>query len=124
MGSVQQKAVKASGLRAVREALGTKWADVEAFVDSESFPVVVKPVESCGSDGVKLCKTKEEARDHFDLLMNSQRKVGAQGAAVLCQEFLKGKEYVDPADCVVSVLNKSPGLTAGQVVSDLGMKGL
>jgi len=92
--SVQQKAVKASGLRAVREALGTKWADVEAFVDSESFPVVVKPVESCGSDGVKLCKTKEEARDHFDLLMNSQRKVGAQGAAVLCQEFLKGKEYV------------------------------
>jgi solute carrier family 25 phosphate transporter 3 len=29
-----------------------------------------------------------------------------------------------PADCVVSVLNKSPELTAGQVVKDLGMKGL
>jgi len=29
-----------------------------------------------------------------------------------------------PADCVVSVLNKSPNLTAGQVVNDLGMKGL
>merc|ERR1711884_400037 len=29
-----------------------------------------------------------------------------------------------PADCVVSVLNKSPGLTAGQVVKDLGMSGL
>merc|ERR1711972_815180 len=29
-----------------------------------------------------------------------------------------------PADCVVSVLNKSPNLSAGQVVSDLGMKGL
>ena len=29
-----------------------------------------------------------------------------------------------PADCVVSVLNKSPDLTAGQVVKDLGMKGL
>lgn len=92
--SVQQKAVKAAGLRAVREALGTEWGEVEAFVDSESFPVVVKPVESCGSDGVKLCKTKQEAKDHFNLLMHSQRKVGAQGAAVLCQEFLKGKEYV------------------------------
>merc|ERR1712048_1175671 len=100
MGSVQQKAVKASGLRAVREALGTKWADVEAFVDSESFPVVVKPVESCGSDGVKLCKTKQDAKDHFNLLMHSQRKVGAQGAAVLCQEFLRGKEYVvDHVSC-------------------------
>jgi len=98
--SVQQKAVKAAGLRAVREALGTQWVDVEAFVESESFPVVVKPVESCGSDGVKLCKTKEDARAHFDLLMNSQRKVGAQGAAVLCQEFLKGKEYVvDHVSC-------------------------
>merc|ERR1712050_253200 len=40
------------------------------------------------------CTTKEEAQAHFHLLMESQRKVGAQGAAVLCQEFLKGKEYV------------------------------
>jgi len=48
--------------------------------------------------GVKLCKTKEEARSHFNLLMEGQRKCGAQGAAVLCQEFLKGKEYV--IDCV------------------------
>lgn len=92
--SVQQRAVKAAGLRAVREALGTTWGEVEAFVDREPMPVVVKPVESCGSDGVKLCQTREEAKAHFQLLMESQRKCGAQGAAVLCQEFLKGKEYV------------------------------
>merc|ERR1712066_478350 len=64
------------------------------FVESESFPIVVKPVESCGSDGVKICRTGKEVQDHFSLLMEGQRKVGAQGAAVLCQEFLKGKEYV------------------------------
>jgi len=92
--SVQQKAVKAAGLRAVREACGKRWCEVESFVKSESFPVVVKPVESCGSDGVKLCNTLQEAQAHFNLLMDSQRKVGAQGAAVLVQEFLKGKEYV------------------------------
>jgi biotin carboxylase len=68
--------------------------DVESFVLSETFPVVVKPVESCGSDGVKLCKDLQETEDHFQLLMESQRKVGAQGAAVLCQEFLRGTEYV------------------------------
>merc|ERR1712176_457822 len=28
-----------------------------------------------------------------------------------------------PADCVVSVLNKTPGVSAGQVVKDLGFKG-
>lgn len=92
--SVQQRTVKAAGLRAVREALGKKWEEVESFVDTEHFPIVVKPVESAGSDGVKLCTTKVEARDHFQLLMESQRKCGSQGAAVLCQEFLKGKEYV------------------------------
>jgi len=51
-------------------------------------------VESAGSDGVKMCHTVEEAEEHFALLMNSQRKVGSQNASVLCQEFLKGKEYV------------------------------
>merc|ERR1719401_1728146 len=92
--SVQQKAIKAAGLRAVREACGKTYSEVSAFVESEAFPIVVKPVESCGSDGVKICRTEKEVQDHFSLLMDGQRKVGAQGAAVLCQEFLKGTEYV------------------------------
>ena len=93
--SVQQEAVRASGLRACREACSTTWdAKVAAFCESEPFPIVVKPVESAGSDGVMLCHSVEEAHAHFDLLMSSQRKAGASGAAVLCQEFLKGKEYV------------------------------
>jgi len=92
--NVQQKLVKASGLRAAREACGTSWLEVAPFVDSESLPVVVKPVESAGSDGVKLCHSKEEVQEHFQVLMQAQRKVGSQGAAVLVQEFLQGKEYV------------------------------
>lgn len=91
---VQQDAVRRSGLRAVREACGTAWEDVASFLETESLPVVVKPVESAGSDGVKLCRTKEEAEAHFKLLMTSQRKLGAQGAAVLVQEFLAGEEFV------------------------------
>jgi len=92
--NVQQQLVKARGLRAVREACGTRWEDVEAFVMSESMPVVVKPVEAAGSDGVKVCQSVEEAKEHFDVLMSAQKKVGGQNAAVLCQEFLKGREYV------------------------------
>eukprot|EP00931_Biecheleriopsis_adriatica_P118892 TRINITY_DN941_c0_g1_i3.p1 TRINITY_DN941_c0_g1~~TRINITY_DN941_c0_g1_i3.p1 ORF type:complete len:430 (-),score=82.24 TRINITY_DN941_c0_g1_i3:171-1460(-) len=91
---VQQELVKAAGLRSVRQAGGTKLSDVEDFLASEPMPVVVKPVESAGSDGVKLCTSIEDAKAHFELLMSSQRKVGSQNASVLCQEFLKGKEYV------------------------------
>ena len=42
-----------------------------------------------------MASHEEEATEHFHLLMYAQQKVGAQGAAVLCQEFLLGKEYVD-----------------------------
>jgi hypothetical protein len=91
---VQQEAVKEAGLRSVRSTCGTKWEEVAAFTEEEQFPIIVKPVESAGSDGVKLCHTVEEACEHFKLLMSSQRKCGAQGAAVLLQEFLRGKEYI------------------------------
>ena len=91
---LQQELTKKAGLRSVRQAGGTQLSDVVEFLQTEQMPVVVKPTESAGSDGVKLCHTKEEAEEHFNLLMNSQQKIGSQGAAVLCQEFLKGKEYV------------------------------
>eukprot|EP00441_Pelagodinium_beii_P044186 CAMPEP_0197651852 /NCGR_PEP_ID=MMETSP1338-20131121/34091_1 /TAXON_ID=43686 ORGANISM="Pelagodinium beii, Strain RCC1491" /NCGR_SAMPLE_ID=MMETSP1338 /ASSEMBLY_ACC=CAM_ASM_000754 /LENGTH=516 /DNA_ID=CAMNT_0043226603 /DNA_START=126 /DNA_END=1676 /DNA_ORIENTATION=- len=98
--SVQQRAVKAEGLRAVREALGSTWDEVSDFVDQEPLPIVVKPVEGGGSYGVKLCGTRQEAKAHFNLLIDGQRKRSAGGAAVLCQEFLKGQEYVvDHVSC-------------------------
>jgi len=93
---LQQELIKAAGLRSVRQAGSGNFADVEEFLRTEQYPVVVKPVESAGSDGVKLCHNFEEAKEHFHLLMNSQQRVGGSGAhaAVLCQEFLRGKEYV------------------------------
>merc|ERR1712151_1455242 len=92
--SEQQKLVKAAGLRATREASGTILASVQEFLRTEPMPCIVKPTESCGSDGVKKCKSISEAEDHFELLMRSQKKAGAQNGAVICQEFLAGQEYV------------------------------
>lgn len=91
---LQQELIRKIGLRSVRQAGGDKFEDVEPFLKRETYPVVVKPVESAGSDGVKLCHSFEEAQDHFHLLMNSQMVNGGDCPAVLCQEFLRGKEYV------------------------------
>merc|ERR1712060_311880 len=71
--SEQQKLVKAAGLRSTREARGTVLADVREFLQKEPMPCIVKPTESCGSDGVKKCSTVEEAEAHFELLMRSQK---------------------------------------------------
>lgn len=91
---LQQELIAKRGLRAVRQAGGAKFEEVEEFLKTEPFPIVLKPVESAGSDGVKLCHTFEEAKEHFDVLMKSQMVNGGDCPAVLCQEFLRGKEYV------------------------------
>lgn len=91
---VQQELIKQAGLRGVRQAGSDKFEEVETFLKTESYPVVLKPTESAGSDGVKLCYSFEEAKEHFHKLMNSQLVNGGDCPSVLCQEFLKGTEYV------------------------------
>jgi predicted ATP-grasp superfamily ATP-dependent carboligase len=91
---VQQELIRQAGLRAVRQAGGTRFSEVENFLTTESYPVVLKPTESAGSDGVKLCHAFCDAQEHFETLMNSQMVNGGDCPAVLCQEFLKGDEYV------------------------------
>jgi hypothetical protein len=91
---IQQELISQQGLRSVRQAGGHKFEDIEAFLKTEEFPVVLKPTESAGSDGVKLCNDFQEAKDHFHVLMKSQMVNGGNCPAVLAQEFLRGKEYV------------------------------
>ena len=90
----QQEIIRKHGLRSIRQAGGAEFSQVEEFLRSESYPVVLKPSEAAGSEGVKLCNSFDEAKDHFEVLMNSQLQVGGDCPAVLCQEFLRGKEYV------------------------------
>jgi biotin carboxylase len=97
---LQQKLVKAAGLRSARTVSGTQWEQVAAFAETEQYPVVLKPIESAGADGFKLCHSTEEAREHFEFLNQSSRWCGAQGSDVLLQEFLQGTEYVvDHVSC-------------------------
>lgn len=113
---LQQELIRDNGLRAVRQAGGREFHEVESFLRSEEYPVVLKPVESAGSDGVKLCHDFNEAKAHFDVLMKSQMVNGGEVPAVLCQEFLRGKEYVVDhvsrdgvhKTCMVWVYDKRP----------------
>lgn len=67
---------------------------MEDFLRSEQFPVVLKPTDSAGSDGVKLCHSFEQAKAHFHHLLTVEAVNGGYNKQVLCQEFLQGKEYV------------------------------
>lgn len=91
---VQQELAQKHGLRSIRQAAGSNFEDVKGFLETQTYPIVLKPVESGGSDGVKLCHTFQEAQAHFHLLMKSTMVDGGAVTSVLCQEFLQGTEFV------------------------------
>jgi biotin carboxylase len=69
---VQQELVKKAGLRSVRQASGSTFEHVQDFLMTEKYPVILKPLDSAGSDGVKLCRSFQEAKEHFDFLMKHE----------------------------------------------------
>lgn len=91
---IQQELIRDAGMRSVRQAAGSKWEHVVDFLHTEQYPVVLKPTDSAGSDGVKLCHNIEEAKEHFHHLFEVEAVNGGFNTEVLCQEFLRGKEYV------------------------------
>ncbi|KAG6617631.1 Argininosuccinate lyase 2 [Phytophthora cinnamomi] len=94
--------VRAAGLRAVAQVQATKWSQVEAFVQKElvpllkggDFKVIVKPVESAGSDDVTLCHSMDEVRAAFGSIQGKINGLGLENQATLVQEYLDGTEYV------------------------------
>ncbi|ETL48782.1 hypothetical protein L916_01667 [Phytophthora nicotianae] len=99
---VMGEKVRASGLRAVAQVQATKWSQVESFVKKELIPmlkggdfkVIVKPVESAGSDDVMLCHSMEEVRTAFGNIQGKINGLGLENQATLVQEYLDGTEYV------------------------------
>ena len=91
---VQQDLARAAGLRAVRQASGSTFADVKDFLETEPYPLIIKPLDSAGSDGVKLVHTYQEAKDYVHKLLGSPSINGGYCEELLCQEYLRGKEYV------------------------------
>jgi len=61
---IMGEVVRGAGIRAVKQIKASTWQEVDAFLDEWSpipFKVIVKPLDSAGSDGVTLCLSKESA---------------------------------------------------------------
>lgn len=65
-----------------------EWAERAA-----GYPVVLKPLSSCGRDNVVACSTPEQVRAVHNRIMSSTDRVGKTNTAVLAQQFLAGDEY-------------------------------
>ncbi|CAL1132530.1 unnamed protein product [Cladocopium goreaui] len=83
-----------AGCRAIREVCGCAWEEVRDSCRELGLPMVVKPVQSAGTDGVKLCYSMKAVEEHFRHLQATQRRFASSDHAILLQEFMVGQEYV------------------------------
>ena len=95
--------VRAAGVRAVRQLKASTWSKVEAYLaewNPDPFKVILKPVDSAGSDGVTLCKSMDDAKKAFGDIIGKVNALGIVNEQLLVQEYLEGTEYVvDMVSC-------------------------
>lgn len=94
--------VRATGVRAVAQRMVKTWEDAREFLEklqldgiacrasTSIYPVVVKPVESAGSDDVFKCQTTEDVKQAVERIAGKVNGLGVVNECALVQEFLQG----------------------------------
>jgi hypothetical protein len=86
-------ALRAAGVRAIEEC---KTGDAEEAVAwaqrRDDWPVVIKPVDSAGTDGVVLCETPDAIRAAFAATIGRPNALHGANEQLLVQELLRGTQ--------------------------------
>jgi biotin carboxylase len=89
------EAVAAAGLRTAGQC---RSSDADAVLrwrrDAGLTRIVVKPLDSAGSDDVFVCETDDEVRAAVETIVGKTNLMLRANAAVLAQEYLVGDEYI------------------------------
>jgi len=89
------RALRENGIRGMVEILT---GDVEEALrwirKTTSYPVIIKPPMSAGSEGLYYCHCDQDVREAFLSQANHFNILGLLNAKLLVQEFLDGAEYV------------------------------
>lgn len=90
-----QNALAEQGIRAIQQFLAkTPEQAVAAAEKIHALPIVVKPTESAGTDGVYFCYSTDEVLQAFDHIYQQKNLYGQLNDAVLIQEYIAGDEYI------------------------------
>ncbi|WP_423392351.1 ATP-grasp domain-containing protein [Burkholderia sp. LMG 21824] len=90
-----QARIAQAGLASIEQCLVEDRTALRAWLARhDRWPVVVKPVQSAGTDGVAICHTIEQADAAFASIVSRHDLFGRRNASALCQAYLDGEEYV------------------------------
>ncbi|WP_031072261.1 ATP-grasp domain-containing protein [Streptomyces sp. NRRL S-118] len=85
--------LREAGLRSMDHYLAHDAAGLLAWADEGSWPVVLKPRASAGTDSVTFCPDRAALEEAFHRLHGAVNRIGERNDAVLAQRFLSGQEY-------------------------------
>ncbi|MBP3792383.1 MAG: ATP-grasp domain-containing protein [Methanobrevibacter sp.] len=84
-----------AGLRHIRGKVVTSIEEAIEFYDSQSLKeVVIKPIYSFCSVGVRICLNKQEMIDSLKEIFNKNNAYGDENTELLVQERINGEEYI------------------------------
>lgn len=88
------ESLRAAGLNAADQIQISSVDDASEWMKKQQYPVVLKPLESAGSDGVFICHDINAVKNAFKQVYNTKNKLNLNNDKVLLQAFLQGTEYV------------------------------
>ncbi|KAB8029697.1 dapdiamide A synthase [Fluviispira multicolorata] len=92
---LMQEQLARSDVASIEQQLITHLDELRRWLASYNrWPVVLKPVQSAGTDGVFICHSLKQAEQAFDAILSKNDLFGNCNLEVLCQEFLEGEEFV------------------------------
>ncbi|MDG9668707.1 ATP-grasp domain-containing protein [Hahella sp. CR1] len=92
---VMQEIIKSAGIRSITQCRTSSISEAREFIKENKLDnVVVKPISSAGTDGVKFCKNIEDIEIALNSIINKKDKLGNTNLDILIQEYIEGSEYV------------------------------
>ncbi|MFO7800986.1 MAG: methyltransferase domain-containing protein [Desulfovermiculus sp.] len=91
---LMHQALNKAGMKGLKSWLGDDLEALLKWIGRTGLPVVLKPHNSSGADGVHVCRSEEEVKTAFNSLFGSQNIFGTIITEVLAQEFASGEEVV------------------------------
>ncbi|MFJ5631822.1 ATP-grasp domain-containing protein [Streptomyces goshikiensis] len=93
--ALMMEALAASGVRAPRQLRATDHDQLVAWRREQGLDrIIVKPLDSAGSEDVFTCVTDQEVKDAVEAVIGKTNLMLRANEAVLGQEYLDGDEYI------------------------------
>lgn len=89
------KALQDCNILTAKQIKSDSWQKIRKWIDKlNEWPVVIKPLESSGTDHVFICNSESQAKSACESILGTLNPIGLLNDEVLAQSFLNGEEFI------------------------------